>query len=152
MSLNIGCFRGWRNANAVILSKSKNNCLAYRKICTNNNVPAKVPQFPNDTRWFGQLSMLKTFQKVESGMKLHIADSSAMKPFSAIDWRNCQGYVDILEPFLSATKIEERESGLEIVLRHSSTLRPLWKDRLIHSQSQSHWLYWVNELLRQLSI
>ena len=61
-----------------------------------------VPQVPNVTRWFGQLSMLKTFQKVERGMKLHIANSSAMKPLSVIDWRNCQGYIDIHLFFISS--------------------------------------------------
>ena len=63
-----------------------------------------VPKVPNVTRWFGQLSMLKTFQKVEHGMKLHIANSSAMKPLSAIDWRNCQGYIDIHFSFFISTQ------------------------------------------------
>ena len=57
--------------NAAILSKSKNDCSA--KKLADNNVPANVPQVPNVTRWFGQLSMLKAFQKVERGMKLHVA-------------------------------------------------------------------------------
>ena len=100
--------------NAAILSKSKNERSAFKKMCTENNVPSNVPQVPNITRWFGQLAMLKTFQKVERGMKLHIADSSNMRPLTATDWKNCRGYVDVLEPFLAATKIEESESVLTL--------------------------------------
>ena len=37
------------------------------------------------------------------GMNLHIADSLAMKPFSAIDW-NCRGLNRHTEPFLSAVQ------------------------------------------------
>ena len=37
-----------------------------------------------------------------------------MKPLTTIDWRNAHGYIEILQPFHKATKIEESETDLTL--------------------------------------
>ena len=100
--------------NAAILSRSKNERTAFRRICQTNDVPAIIPPVPNDTRWFAMLAMMVAFLKVEKGVKLYAATSNSLKPLSPCDWKNAQGYVDILKPFHTATKIEEAENYLTL--------------------------------------
>ena len=119
-------------ANAAILSRSKNERTAFRKICKTNHVPEIIPPVPNATRWFGLLKMLEGFLKVEKGMKLHIATSNAMEPLSASDWKNAHGFVEILKPFHSATRIEEGENYLTL-----SSIIPVLS--ILHAKTTSYY-------------
>ena len=105
MQKSIQAFR----QNAAILSRSKKERQAFRKACEANQIPACIPPCNNETRWFGELTMLETFLKVEEGMKFHAVKSENVVPLSAADWKNAKGYVEILKPFHRATKIEEGE-------------------------------------------
>ena len=96
--------------NAAIFSRCKNERSAFRKICATNDVVAVIPPVPNNTRWFADLMMLEAFLKVEKGIKLHATQSEKMIPLTAADWKNARGYVDILKPFHTATKLEEGEN------------------------------------------
>ena len=96
--------------NAAIFSRCKNERSAFRKICATNDVVAVIPPVPNNTRWFADLMMLEAFLKAEKGIKLHATQSEKMIPLTAADWKNARGYVDILKPFHTATKLEEGEN------------------------------------------
>ena len=70
--------------------------------------------------------------KVENSMKLHIATSNAMEPLSASDWKNAHGFVEILKPFHSATRIEEGENYLTL----SSIIPDL---SILHAKTTSYY-------------
>ena len=49
-------------------------------------------------------------------MKLYLATSNIGKILSPSDWKNAQGFVEIMKPFHCATKIEEGETYLTLAL------------------------------------
>ena len=60
------------------------------------------------------MELTKGFLKIESTIKFHCANSEKIEPISSVDWKNAQGYVNVLKPFHEATKVEEGETSVTL--------------------------------------
>ena len=71
-------------------------------------------RLPGVTRWFGEHLMSQDFLEFETPVKLRAVESDKLELMTLVDWKNARGNVDVLQPFITATRHEEGESYLTL--------------------------------------
>ena len=100
--------------NATLYSRSKTERKDYRNECKKSGVTPVQPPVPGDTRWFGKKFMSDAYLKRKREFTIHNATSDRLHQVTQTDWKNLQGFSEVMEPCQIATKIEEGDSYLTL--------------------------------------
>ena len=140
MEKTLDVFKGY----AATISRSKKERNELRKSCETADVPFVSPPVPGATRWFGELFLGEATLKSEDGIKLHCVKSG--KNITPIDWKNIRGFVDILTPFHSASKIQAGVCYITISSAIPCAMVLHEKNIQLHSKQKSQWLWnWIRQ-------